>query len=47
MDEKAARDATDLRLVIAVRDRTQLEVALRNLNRTPSVLKAQRAKSTQ
>jgi GTP pyrophosphokinase len=47
MEDEAAQDATDLRFIVAVRDRTQLEVALRNLRRTPSVLKAQRAKTTQ
>jgi guanosine-3',5'-bis(diphosphate) 3'-pyrophosphohydrolase len=47
MEDEAAQDATDLRFIIAVRDRNQLEIALRNLRRTPSVLKAQRAKSTQ
>ncbi len=44
MEDEAAQDATDLRFIIAVRDRNQLEAALRNLRRTPSVLKAQRAK---
>ena len=47
MEDEAAQDATDLRFVIAVRDLTQLETALKNLRRTPSVLKAQRAKSVQ
>ena len=47
MQDEAAQDATDLRFVIAVRDSNQLEAALRNLRRTPSVLKAQRAKVTQ
>lgn len=47
MEDEAAQDATDLRFIVAVRDRNQLEVALRNLRRTPSVLKAQRAKTTQ
>lgn len=46
MDEEAAQDATDLRFIVAVRDRHQLETALHNLRRTPSVLKAQRAKIT-
>jgi GTP pyrophosphokinase len=46
MEDEAAQDATDLRFIIAVRDRNQLETALRNLRRTPSVLKAQRAKIT-
>jgi GTP pyrophosphokinase len=47
MEDEAAQDATDLRFIIAVRDRNQLEIALRNLRRTPSVLKAQRVKITQ
>jgi len=47
MEDEAAQDATDLRFVIAVRDRNHLDVALRNLRRTPSVLKAERAKITQ
>ena len=42
MEDEAAQDGTDLRFVVAVRDRNQLDVALRNLRRTPSVLKAQR-----
>jgi GTP diphosphokinase / guanosine-3',5'-bis(diphosphate) 3'-diphosphatase len=44
MDDETARDATDLRFVIAVRDRSQLDIALRNLKRTASVLKAQRVR---
>ena len=47
MEDETAQDATDLRFIIAVRDRNQLDIALRNLRRTPSVLKAQRAKTTQ
>ncbi len=47
MDDEAAQDATDLRFVVAVRDRAQLETALGNLRRTPSVIKAQRAKIAQ
>ncbi len=47
MEDEAAQDATDLRFIVAVRDRTQLDAALRNLRRTPSVLKAERAKATQ
>jgi GTP diphosphokinase / guanosine-3',5'-bis(diphosphate) 3'-diphosphatase len=43
MNEEAAQDATDLRFVISVRDRTHLETVLRNLKRTPSVLRAFRA----
>jgi GTP pyrophosphokinase len=43
MNDEAGQDATDLRFVIAVRDRAHLETVLRNLKRTPSVLRAQRA----
>jgi GTP pyrophosphokinase len=46
MENESAQDATDLRFVIAVRDSKQLELALHNLRRTQSVLKAQRAKTT-
>ena len=42
MGQEAAQDATDLRFVIAVRDQAHLELALRNLRRTRSVLRAQR-----
>lgn len=44
MEDETAQEATDLRFIIAVRDVNQLELALRNLRRTPSVLMAQRAK---
>ena len=44
MGEEANQDAADLRFVIAVRDRAHLDNALRNLKRTPSVLKAARVK---
>lgn len=47
MEDEVAQGATDLRFVIAIRDLAQLETALRNLRRTPSVLKAQRAKNAQ
>jgi GTP pyrophosphokinase len=47
MDEESAQNAMDLRFVVAVRNLTQLDVALRNLRRSPSVLKAQRAKISQ
>ncbi len=47
MEDEAAQDATDLRFVVAVRDTTQLETAMRNLRRTPSVLKVQRTKDAQ
>jgi len=46
MADEAAQDATDLRFIIAVRDTQQLDKALHNLRRTPSVLKAQRSKIT-
>ncbi len=42
MGQEAAQDAADLRFIIAVRDRSHLETALRNLRRTASVLKVQR-----
>jgi guanosine-3',5'-bis(diphosphate) 3'-pyrophosphohydrolase len=47
MKDEAAQEATDVHFIIAVRDTTQLDTALRNLRRTPSVLNAQRAKLTQ
>ena len=47
MDEESAQNAMDLRFVVSVRNLAQLEVALKNLKRTPSVLKAQRAKISQ
>jgi GTP pyrophosphokinase len=43
MGQEAAQDATDLRFLVSVRDRTHLETALRSLRRTPSVLSAQRS----
>lgn len=42
MGQDGAQDATDLRFVIAVRDRSHLDIALRNLRRTASVLRAER-----
>jgi GTP pyrophosphokinase len=42
MGHDAAQDATDLHFVVAVRDIAHLEVALRHLRRTPSVLSAVR-----
>ena len=42
MGDKGLQDATDLRFVVAVRDRSHLEAVLRNLRRTPSVLRAER-----
>lgn len=42
MGHDAAQDATDLHFIVAVRDIAHLEVALRHLRRTPSVLSAVR-----
>jgi GTP pyrophosphokinase len=42
MAEDSGAGAMDLKFVIAVRDLQQLEVVLRNLRRTPAVLKAER-----
>ena len=42
MGEEAGLDTTDLRFVIEVRDSAHLESALRNLARTPSVLRTRR-----
>ncbi len=42
MGMEPAQTATDLKFLIAVRDRTHLAEVLRSLKRTPSVLKAQR-----
>jgi len=46
MGDEPAQNATDIRFTVAVRDRQHLAAVLRRLKRTPSVLKAQRAKST-
>ena len=46
MDDDIGQDATILRFLIAVRDYSQLDTALRNLRKTPSVLKAQRTNVT-
>ena len=46
MGQEAAHETTDLRFVIAVRDRVHLANTLRMLKRTPSVLRAVRVKST-
>ncbi len=43
MGQEAAQETTDLRFVIAVRDRHHLATALRNLQRTSSVLQARRS----
>jgi GTP pyrophosphokinase len=42
MDEERARDATDLRFVVSVRDRTHLDSVMRTLKRTPMVMRVQR-----
>ena len=42
MDDEVALDTTDLRFIVAVRDQAHLEAALRNLRRTPAVLRASR-----
>ena len=42
MGQEAAQEATDLRFVVAVRDRSHLEAALGHLRRTASVLRAVR-----
>jgi len=43
-DDERAQDATDLRFIVAVRDRTHLEAAIRTLKRTPSVMRVQRVR---
>ena len=42
MGDEAGLDTTDLRFVIEVRDKAHLDAALRNLGRTPSVLRTRR-----
>ncbi len=44
MGEERAQDAADLRLIIAVHDRTHLESAIRMLKRTPAVLQVERVR---
>ena len=46
MGQEGVHDATDLRLVVAVRDRAHLDVALRNPSRTAPVLRAARPKAS-
>ena len=46
MGKEAARDAMDLRFVVAVRDRVHLAAALRSVRHTPSVLRVQRVKAS-
>jgi GTP diphosphokinase / guanosine-3',5'-bis(diphosphate) 3'-diphosphatase len=45
MDDEAGQDTTDFRFVLGVRDRAHLEAALRQLKRTPSVLRAARVRT--
>jgi GTP pyrophosphokinase len=45
MDQESAQGAIDLRFTIAVHDRVHLAAVMRNVKRTPSVLRVQRAKS--
>lgn len=44
MDDERRQDATDLRFVVSVRDRTHLDSVLRNLKRTASVMNAVRVR---
>ncbi|MBC7471438.1 MAG: bifunctional (p)ppGpp synthetase/guanosine-3',5'-bis(diphosphate) 3'-pyrophosphohydrolase, partial [Ramlibacter sp.] len=44
MGVEEAQDATDLRFVVAVRDKAHLEAVLAKLKRTPSVMRAQRVR---
>ncbi len=41
-DDRAAHDAADLRFIVAVRDRSHLESAMRVLRRTPAVMQVRR-----
>jgi GTP pyrophosphokinase len=45
MDDERAQDATDLRFLVAVRDRSHLDAVMRTLKRTPSVMRAQRLRA--
>ncbi len=44
MGDERPQDATDLRFVVAVRDRTHVESVIRTLKRTPSVIRVQRVR---
>jgi GTP pyrophosphokinase len=44
MQPESAQDTTELRFTIAVEDRVHLATVMRNLKRTPSVLRVQRAR---
>ncbi len=43
MGQEGRQEDRQLRFLVAVRDTAQLEVALRNLRHTPSVIKAERS----
>jgi GTP pyrophosphokinase len=45
MDDEKNQDATDLRFLVAVRDKTHLEAAIRTLKRTPSVMTVKRVRA--
>jgi len=45
MDDEKNQDATDLRFLVAVRDKSHLEAAMRVLKRTPSVMTVQRVRA--
>ncbi|HYD77247.1 bifunctional (p)ppGpp synthetase/guanosine-3',5'-bis(diphosphate) 3'-pyrophosphohydrolase [Ramlibacter sp.] len=45
MDDQRDQDATDLRFLVAVRDRAHLDAVMRTLKRTPSVMRAQRMRA--
>ncbi|WBY00638.1 bifunctional (p)ppGpp synthetase/guanosine-3',5'-bis(diphosphate) 3'-pyrophosphohydrolase [Ramlibacter tataouinensis] len=47
MDDQRDQDATDLRFLVAVRDRAHLDAVMRTLKRTPSVMRAQRMRAGQ
>jgi GTP pyrophosphokinase len=44
MDDEKRQDATDLRFIVAVRDKAHLDSAMRTLKRTPSVMRVQRVR---
>ena len=44
MADETPQDSTDLRFVIAVRDKAHFETVLAKLKRTPSVMRAQRVR---
>jgi len=45
MDDEKNQDATDLRFLVAVRDKSHLEAAIRTLKRTPSVMTVKRVRA--